>query len=272
MATILTYPVDVKYPTNITNFRKAVRDVNTSGGGGMPTYNNISVSSSSQGSWENSGGGYTGGNVNDIYSRRPVSDSYAGFQFKGETSSNGLEMKKYIDIGDGGLRYSGSSFSASYKSSHMNNVTSCWGILNAYGMQSRNSCHGVIDKIGLRLRHYSRSEILIVQCTQKLGSYQTVTARYAGAEPIVFGYGVPSDQLSHYTNSGYRFLGFRLQLRLSRAGSGTKTDALRIGITGLTPGFGDYNNRWDATAKRIICRQHDTAYSNANRTYYIEAG
>lgn len=272
MATILTYPVDVKYPTNTTNFRQVARDVNTSGGGGMPTYNNISESSSSQSGWENSGGGYTGGNVNDIYSRRSISNSYAGFQFKGETSSNGLQMKKYIDIGDGGLRSSGYGFSSSYKSSHMNNVTSCWGILNVYGMQDRNSCHGVIDKIGLRLRHYSRNEIHIVECTQKLGDYQTITARYAGAGAIVFGYGVPSSQLSHYTNSGYRFLGFRLQLRLHRAGSGTKTDALRMGITALTPGFGNYNNSWNSNAKRIICRKHNTTYSNANSTYYIEAG
>ena len=113
MATILTYPVDVKYPTNTTNFRKAVRDVNTSGGGGMPTYNNLRISSSSQTGWTDANGGYTGGNVNDIYSRKPISDSYTGFQFKGDTSSNGLQMQKFIDIGDGALGYHGSSFSAS---------------------------------------------------------------------------------------------------------------------------------------------------------------
>ncbi len=111
---------------------------------------------------------------------------------------------------------------------------------------------------------------MIVDCTKKLGSYTLVTGLYAGASPTVFGYGVPSDQLSDYTNKGYRFLGFRLQLRLKRGGSGTNTDNLRMGISALTPGFGNYWNNWNENAKRIICRRNNTSYSSAGSTYYIE--
>ena len=270
MSTILTYPADVKYPTNSTNFRNMVVEPNRSSGLGIPTRNVVSASTSAQGDWHNYNGGYTGGDVYDIYSRKPVSTSYAGFQFKAETKSNGLQIAKFIDVGDAALSSSGTSFSTSTQSSFMENVTSCWGILNSYGTQDRNSCHVMIDKVGLRLKDYSQNSIRIVNCTTKLGSYTLGNGRYANDGPVVFGYGVSSSDLNRYSNYGYRFIGFRLQCRLVRAGSGTKTDALRLGITALTPGFGNYNNSWNENAKRIVCRRRTTSYSNVNSTYFIE--
>jgi len=270
MTTLLTYPADVKYPTSGTTFRDMVVSPNSSSGLGIPTRDTISSSTGAQGDWHNYNGGYTGGTVYDIYSRKSITSSYAAFQFKAETSTNGLQIAKFLDVGDGALRSSGSSFSSSYQSSYMENVTSCWGLLNSYGTQDRNSCHVMLDKVGLRLKNYNNNTIIIVDCTQKLGTYTLGNGRYANDGPVVFGYGVSSSTLNRYSTYGYRFLGFRLQCRLHRKGSGTKTDNLRLGISALTPGFGNYNNSWNSNAKRIICRRRTTSFSSINSTYYIE--
>lgn len=272
MKEFLSYPWDSLYPTSsYSAFHGA-----SSAAPNKPTYGNITEGTGSQTDasyiWRHDVGGTADGDTNEIY-RRDLSGT-GNKRGYGYTYSNdsGIDLYKWFDVGSEGGKSDGSATGVYARSSWMKNVTACWFCTNNYGMDSADNCHASIKQVAIRYVNPSNSRKSIFLCSDKLAGFNYDYVIASGNVPTVCGYSLsPSDKFN-VINTGLIFLGFRIQLFLSKAG-GFRSRTISFHLTGLSPGFQDSSLAYDKDNKRVICRAGGTTlqdYVN-NRKFEIEA-
>ena len=86
-----------------------------------------------------------------------------------------------------------------------------------------------------------------------------------GSSKSMFGYALSSSQRSEVCKNDYHFLGLRVQIQLRRGASGTHTDTLQGGISGIRLGLGTSpTGSWDTTSKRALVGRGDCTWNSFN--------
>jgi hypothetical protein len=263
---IAVYPWEYKYPTGRIDFRNALN------GYERPCNNEIHTGSSSRTeagySWEVKNGGYTAGTFNDLFWRGIPGSANAGFRFKAETSTNGLQIRKWFDIGAEGQREDDGFVASGARGTWLRGCTGLWLMTNTYEMKDTRGCSGSVLQMAIRYRNPSNNHMVLKRCTEKLSSGLSYgQSHYHSTDPVVWGYRLSSSDRSTVINNNYQLLGFRIHLQLWREGGGVTTDNLRFGVTALSPSFGNSANT--TASKQLIIRKPDTMRSNETNQYNI---
>ena len=272
MQEFLSYPWDSQYPTSsYSSFHNAA-----SAHPNMPTYGNLTEGTGAFSDagfiWQYDVGGTTDGDVEEIYRRNLTgTGNKRGFGYT-YNSNAGINLHKWFDIGAEGGNADGSTTGNYARSSWMKGVTACWFCTNNYGMDNSDDCHATIKQVAIRYVNPGNNRKVIFLCPEKLAGFNYDAKIASGNVPTPCGYSLsPSDKFN-VLNSGYIFLGFRIQLFLGKAG-GVRSRTISFHLTGLTPGFQDSSLPYDKDNKRVICRSGGTTlldYSN-NVKFQIEA-
>jgi hypothetical protein len=81
----------------------------------------------------------------------------------------------------------------------------------------------------------------------------------------MFGYALSSSDRSTVCGGNYHFLGLRVQIQLRRGASGTTTDTLQGGISGIRLGLGTSpTGSYNTTNKRALVLQGNQTWSEYN--------
>ena len=264
---IAVYPYDYKYPTTDSSFRSAIRTEC------RPCNNEIHTGSSSRTeagyNWEVKNGGYTAGTFNDLFWRGEAGSLNAGFRFKAETSTNGLQLRKWFDIGAEGERRDDEFVASGSRSTWVRGCTGLWLQTNVHEMAPTRGCSGSVLMMAIRYRNPSNNHMVLKRCTEKLSTGLSYgQSHYHDTDPMIWGYRLSSSDRSTVINNGYQLLGFRIHLQLWREASGVTTDNLRFGVTSLTPAFGTAGN--STASKQLILRRSDTLRTAEDGQFNIQ--
>ena len=270
MLQMLTYPWDMSYPTNLTSFNSAVK-----GPPASPCNDEITESTATRSEagyeWDVKNGGYYQGDFNDLLDRSTTSTSNRGLAYQGETSTNGLQMHKWFDVGAEGLKNVGDFVSNSSRSSWLRGCTGLWWTTNTLGMTQTRGCSGSVLMTAIRYYDPTTNNLVILRCTDKVfGNLSYGNSHYHSENTQLWGYRLSSADRTTVVQKGYRLLGFRIHTRLWRESSGTTRDNLRFGIMALTPSFGTLSNSYSSTGKRVVCRVGNTLRYNESGPFQIE--
>ena len=263
---IAVYPYDYKYPTSDSDFRNAIKT------NCRPCNDEIHTGSSSRNeagyNWEVKNGGYTDGVFSDLFWRGEAGSLNAGFRFKAETSTNGLQIRKWFDIGAEGQLADDGFIASGARSTWLRGCTGLWLQTNVHEMQPIRGCSGSVLMMAIRYRNPSNNHMVLKRCTEKLSSDLSYgQSHYHSTTPKIWGYRLSSSDRSTVINNEYQLLGFRIHLQLWREASGVHTDSLRFGVTSLTPSFGTSGN--STASKQLIIRKPDTLRSNESGPFHI---
>lgn len=263
---IAVYPSDYKYPTTESSFLSAIKT------NARPCNDEIHTGSSSRNeagyNWDVKNGGYTAGTFNDLFWRGTPGSTNAGFRFKAETSTNGLQIHKWFDIGAEGQLADDAFIASGARSTWLRACTGLWLLTNVHEMQTTRGCSGSVLQMAIRYRNPSNNHMVLKRCTEKLSTGLSYgESHYHSTNPMIWGYRLSSSDRSTVINNEYQLLGFRIHLRLWREASGIHDDNLRFGITAFSPSFGNSAN--STASKQLIIRRPDTMRSNESGQFNI---
>lgn len=267
MAQILTYPHNTKY-TSGTAYDTQVKEGLT---GSIPCKKTIT-----RGTRKNTAGGFEwwdgkGGTdsltdaQNGYYAWEQAQRGrdQKGFEYWANTSNNGWADARWYDFGDMGGSNEGTTVSGSAKSSWLRDVSAVWFYFNGHGCTENRGCYSQIEKVAIRYRD-PNGKLKFYIPTQQLASYKYGTGT-RGASKVLFGYGLSSSHRSTVCNGQYNFLGLRIQIKLERSASGTHSDWIAGGVTGLRLGIGSGSpGNWNSTNKRVLVGYGDQTWTNYN--------
>ena len=263
---ILTYPYGIKYSKSGWDSQ-----VKQGTGGSIPCNNEIyegtQVVNTGGEQWWGSGNG------NTTYSwsaanNNPFNQTWGGTSQKGlhywlNTSTNGYQQARWFDIGAEGGKNDGTYMGNNARSSWLREVTAVWFLFNGHDTTQTRDCYARVEKVAIRYRD-SRGYIKIKKVTEKLGDY-TYMDGLRGSEKKMFGYALSSSQRSDICNNDYRFLGLRVQIQLRRGASGTTTDTLQGGISGIRLGLGTSpTGNYNTTNKRAMVGRGNCTWNEFN--------
>ena len=191
------------------------------------------------------------------------------FDWKLSTSNNGAEFARVFDFCHPEIarKTNGAPVSTNLiEGSFYQDVTSIWGIFNNRDLEDAKKAYSFIRRLGLIYVQKVGEAVYkrVLECTVKLPGSITINNAGVGIRQNerLFGYGITASDKTMAYNGYYKFVGFRVQLKMARPGSGTSPTYLQSGVTCLTPGLGDYNQ--SVSDKRLILRTGDT-WDNKSR-------
>lgn len=276
---ILTYPWDSAYPkSSLTQFFGA-----SAGWPAKPTtayvdYGRFDINEAGY-NWRYSGAtsNIPDGDLPDLYSRALQSGvAKQGYGFSHtQTNSNTVNIYRYINVGDESDKVDGQLVDINAKSSWLEEVTSCWFVLNSYGTSTRNDCNVQVLQVAIRYVHPVTNRIVMLTCPEVLTGLFYGEKLFHGGNPKICGYSLSNFDAAGIIADKLRFLGFRIQVLINRGTSTTfREDTLNLFINGLTPGFGTSNVDYDQDKKRVICRNSETVYDTLalESKYPVELG
>ena len=254
MAQILTYPHGIKYKSSGWSDQ-----VKQGTGGSIPCNNEIyegtKIVNTGGEEWSGDGNGnttYSWSSANN----HPFNQTWGGTSQKGlhywlTTSKNGYEKSRWFDIGSEGGKNHGEFVGNYARSSWLREVTAVWFLFNGHDTTTTRDCYARVEKVAIRYRD-PNGYINIRKVTEKLGDL-AIMEGIRGSSKKMFGYALPSSQRSEVCNNDYRFLGLRVQIQLRRGASGTHTDTLQGGISGIRLGLGTSpTGAYNETNKRAL--------------------
>lgn len=268
MAQILTYPHGIKY-------RKSdwAKQVKQGSGGSIPCNNEIyegkSVVTTNGEQWWGDGSGTTTFSWSDANSN-PFNQTDGGTSQKGlhywlTTSTNGYQKARWFDIGAEGGKNHGEFCHNNSRSSWLREVTAVWFLFNGHDTTTNRDCYARVEKVAIRYRD-PRGYISIKKVTDRLGDL-SIMEGVRGSGKHMFGYALPSSERSTVCSNDYRFLGLRVQIQLRRGSSGTHTDRLQGGISGIRLGLGTSpTSSYNESNKRALVLRGDTTWSDFNNS------
>ena len=266
MAQILTYPHGLKYQSSDWNTQ-----VKQGTGGSIPCqaaiYEGKSVVTTGGVEWWGSGNGNTTYDWNNA-NNHPFNQNSTGTGQKGlhywlQTNKNNYSQARWFDIGAEGGKNHGVSVSNSARSSWLREVTAVWFLFNGHDTRETRGCYAYVEKAAIRYRD-PNGKIKIQMVAEKLGTLGLMEG-VRGSSKFMFGFAIPSSERSTICNNDYRFLGLRVQILLKRASSGTTTDTIQGGITGIRLGLGtNPTGGYNTTNKRALVGRGDCAWSSFN--------
>jgi len=254
MAQILTYPHGIKY-------RKSdwAKQIKQGTGGSIPCNNEIyegkSIVNTGGEEWWGDGNGnttYSWSSANNHpFNQTDGGSSQKGLHYWLQTNKNGYQKSRWFDIGAEGGKNHGVYVSNNARSSWLRDVTAVWFLFNGHDTTTTRDCYARVEKVAIRYRD-PRGYISIKKVTDKLGDL-SIMGGVRGSGKQMFGYALPSSQRSEVCSGDYRFLGLRVQIQLRRGGSGTTTDTLQGGISGIRLGLGTSpTGGYNETNKRAL--------------------
>jgi len=254
----LVYPYRLKYSTSLSSYSGQVKE----GGkvnGPIPISNAVHRGNYQQNTnginwWgESFGDDNTSSSVTNQHAFEQVQKSgrtQKGLHYWMFTSSNGKQTARWFDLGDEGGKTHGSSVSSSAKSSWLRGVCGIWFVFNAHDTTETRDCYARVERAALRYRD-PNGKVAILYCSDKIGSLSYMAGR-RGDDKEVFGYQLNSADRDRVINGNYHLLGCRVQFQLRRGATGTKTDTVQAGMTGLRFSIGNASNAWNTTTKRAL--------------------
>jgi hypothetical protein len=266
MAQILTYPYGIKYSR--TNWDSQVKQGT---GGSIPCNNEIyegtTVVNTGGEEWWGSGNGntsYSWSNSNaHPFNQTNGGSSQKGLHYWLSTKTNGYQQSRWFDIGAEGGKNDGIYMGNNARSSWLREVTAVWFLFNGHDTTQTRDCYARVEKVAIRYRD-PRGYINIKKVTEKLGDLSYMSG-VRGSSKEMFGYALSSSQRSEVCNNDYHFLGLRVQIQLRRGASGTTTDTLQGGITGVRLGLGtNPTGGYNTTNKRALVLQGNQTWSEYN--------
>jgi len=254
MAQILTYPHGIKY-------RKSdwAKQIKQGTGGSIPCNNEIyegkSIVNTGGEEWWGDGNGnttYSWSSANNHpFNQTDGGSSQKGLHYWLQTNKNGYQKSRWFDIGAEGGKNHGVYVSNNARSSWLRDVTAVWFLFNGHDTTTTRDCYARVEKVAIRYRD-PRGYISIKKVTDKLGDL-SIMGGVRGSGKQMFGYALPSSQRSEVCSGDYRFLGLRVQIQLRRGASGTTTDTLQGGISGIRLGLGtNPTGAYNETNKRAL--------------------
>ena len=263
MVQILTYPYGIKYSR--TNWDSQVKQ----GTGGSIPCNKVifagtSVVNTGGEEWWGSGNGNTSYSFSDA-NANPWNQTWGGTSQKGlhywlRTKENKYQQSRWFDLGAEGGKNHGVSVSNSAKSSWLREVTALWFLFNGHDTTQTRDCYVRVEKAAIRYRD-PNGKVNIKKVTEKLGEY-TYMDGVRGSTKKMFGYALSSSNRSTVCGGNYHFLGLRVQIQLRRGSTGTTTDTLQGGITGVRLGLGTSpTGNYNTTNKRALVLRGDTTWT-----------
>ena len=254
MPQILTYPHGIKY-------RKSdwAKQVKQGTGGSIPCNDEIYEGKTVVNTGGEEWWGSSTGNTTYSWSKadnHPFNQTDGGSSQKGlhywiTTSKNGYQQSRWFDIGAEGGKDHGTYVQSNARSSWLSQVTAVWFLFNGHDTTTTRDCYARVEKVAIRYRD-PRGYISIKKVTEKLGDLAYMSG-VRGSGKSMFGYALSSSQRSEVCKNDYHFLGLRVQIQLRRGASGTSTDTLQGGITGIRLGLGtNPTGSWDKTSKRAL--------------------
>lgn len=263
----LVYPYRLKYSTDVSTYGDQVKDGGKKNGP-IPISNQIHRGNYQQNTngtnwWgESFGSDNMDSSITGQYSfeQQNKGSKQKGFHYWMQTSSNGKQTSRWWDLGDEGGKTHGSAVSNSSKSSWLRGVCGIWFLFNAHDTTQTRDCYARIEHAALRYRDPD-GKVAIYKVTQKLG-YLAYNAGHRGSSKVVFGYQLSSSDRSRIIDGNYHLLGVRVQFKLRRGSSGTTTDTVQAGISGLRFSIGDASNSWDTTTKRALVGSGNCTWSD----------
>jgi len=271
MAQILTYPHGIKYKSS-----GWANQVKQGVGGSIPCNNEIFkgesvVTTGGEEWWGDSTGNtqysFTGANDNP-FNQDWGSTMQKGLHWWFSTSQNGYQKDKWFDIGAAGGLKDGVYVNTSSRSSWLREVTAVWFLFNGHDTRETRDCYARVAKVAIRYRDPSGYH-RIKKVTEKLGDL-SYNQGIRGTNKYMFGYALSSSLRSQICSNDYRFLGLRVQFQLKRGGSGTTTDTLQCGISGIRLGLGtNPTGSYNETNKRALVGRGNCTWSefDANKLW-----
>ena len=191
------------------------------------------------------------------------------FDWHFETNENKSTFTRVFDFCHPSLAITGNGggvYSDQVQGCFYHDVTSIWGIFNNRNLQTKNDTYSFIERLGLIYVQKVDTGVWkrVLECTVKLPGSIKINSENHGTRQneLLFGHGITASERTMINNGYYKFVGFRVQLKVGRRGSGTIPQYLQGGVTCLTPGLGDYNQT--TGNKRLIMRTIDT-WDNKSR-------
>jgi len=254
MPQILTYPHGIKY-------KKAdwAKQVKQGTGGSIPCndeiYEGKKVVNTGGEEWWGSGDGNStyswSSAVNHPFNQTDGGSDQKGLHYWIKTSKNGYQQSRWFDIGAEGGKDHGVYVQNGARSSWLSQVTAVWFLFNGHDTTTTRDCYVRVEKVAIRYRD-PRGYISIKKVTEKLGDLAYMSG-VRGSGKHMFGYALSSSQRTEVCKNDYHFLGLRVQIQLRRGGSGTSTDTLQGGISGIRLGLGTSpTGSWNTTSKRAL--------------------
>ena len=267
MATqILTYPHNLKYDKSGWDSQ-----VKQGTGGSIPCNNVIyagtSVVNTGGEEWWGSGNGNTSYSFSDA-NANPWNQTWGGTSQKGlhywlKTSTNGYQQSRWFDIGSEGGKNHGVSMGTGARSSWLREVTAVWFLFNGHDTTQTRDCYVRVEKAAIRYRD-PNGKISIKKVTEQLGDYKYLDG-LRGSSKVMFGYALSSSNRSTVCGGNYHFLGLRVQIQVRRGASGTTTDTLQGGITGIRLGLGTSpTGNYNETNKRALVLRGNQTWTEYN--------
>ncbi len=266
MATqILTYPYGTKYRTS--DWGQQIKDGR---GGSIPCNNSVHAGNYQQNTgginwWGESFGSdnaYHVSSSNDHWEQPNTGTGQKGLAHWMQTKENGKQTARWFDIGAEGGKTDGSPVNSNARSSWLREVTGVWFLFNAHDTTETRDCYARVEHVAIRYRDPS-GYLRIKKVTHKLGDY-TYMDGLRGSNKRMFGYRLTSSECSVICDNKWHFLGLRIQFQLRRGASGTTTDYIQAGVTGLRLSMGTYDNEWNTSNKRALVLRGNTTWSDYN--------
>lgn len=183
-----------------------------------------------------------------------------GLAFWMQTNSNGKTSARWFDIGAEGGKTDGTIMEAQARSCWLRDVTGVWFLFNSHDTTETRDCYSRVERVALRYVDQDR-RIRFLTVTEKMADLQYMGG-HRGSTKRVFGYQLDSTARATVVNNRYRLLGLRVQFQLKRGASGTHTDYIQAGMTGLRFTLGDCNT--PAPPKTVLCGVHNQVHSGLN--------
>ena len=261
---ILTYPYGTKYQTS--NWGDQVKNGH---GGSIPCNNEVHVGNYIQNTggtnwWGESGFGSDNGahvaGTNDHWDQLWQGTSQKGLCHWMQTKENGKTTARWFDIGSEGGKTDGTYCDKNARSSWLSEVTGLYFLFNSHDTTETRDCYSQVEHAAIRYRD-PRGYIRIKRLTHQLGDLSYGVWK-RGSKKYMFGYRLSNSECDTICKEDYHFLGIRLQLKLKRGASGTHTDYIQAGVTGLRLYLGKYDNNWNTTNKRALVLRGNTTWND----------
>jgi len=269
MAEIRTLPYNGYYPSSISAFKNAAKY--SPRGYIYPQV--CSPKDKNEGPWIDTGNtgevSLPGGTLDkqtDVFGdsakkimNRDADPGSNRFDWYFESKTNGSVYRRVFDFCHPSLAATGNGggvYTDQVEGSFYSDVTSIWGIFNNRDINDHMKAYSFIERLGLIYVEYLNGALWkrVLECPVRLPGSITINSEGIGIKnnERLFGYGLTQSDRNRVNNSNFKFVGFRVQLKMARPGSGAIGTNLQSGVTCLTPGLGDPNQ--SISDKRLMMR------------------
>ena len=170
-----------------------------------------------------------------------------GLAYWVSTSANNSEYARWFDIGAEGGRSEGYPVDIYARSSWLRDVTSLWFLFNGHDTTQTRGCYAAVQYLAIRYRD-PNGNLKFKKANSNIGDLGLMEYIRGDTKRMV-GYQLSTYDKEEICSNDYRFLGLRIQIRLIR-GSGTISDYLQGGVSGIRLGLGRNYSEYNTTYKK----------------------